>query len=481
MTATQPEGLDMTDEQIRKSMTSEQIQLERKLTCEAIDGAIAFGYQDTNAPPSDEHWLAPFWKIGRKQAELELLSASKPSAMPGKEAVTREQIEAWAKLAGIPTMFEKHIEQLGDFAIFARMDYAASPAAPAQSNPWAECCSYCHAKRDPLICTECANRHAAPLQSGEPIYQEWIGSAWVDVDDVQYAGAQMDKRRIVYATPQPSQPVEAGKTLSEEEIERRRQSVRNSLARTAAKQSAVALDDERAALKSIIDAGRNAKPLHEGGIGENTVYLTPDMYMALSQAPSLAFESALAELVNKIDTGLDSGDLLVDARRALSAIDSILSGGDLVACAHEYFRDSGDRYEKSIEFRIGWDACLDAIVQARAASPQATAMQPAQTERALTDERWKIDAAYAKGYSAGWSNGPYGCAAPLKTTSQKDQAMTREQRNVIAEVATALEMQAEHERNLGIYEGEAMFDDLAKRLNGILTAAQPASDRSAHD
>ncbi|MBB5448417.1 hypothetical protein HDG38_007070, partial [Paraburkholderia sp. WSM4177] len=81
-----------------------------------------------------------------------------------------------------------------------------------------------------------------------------------------------------------------------------------------------------------------------------------------------AFERALAELVNKIDTGLDSGDLLQDAKRASAALDSILSGGDLVACAHEYFRDSGERYEKSIEFRIGWNACLDAIGQARAAS-----------------------------------------------------------------------------------------------------------------
>lgn len=56
---------------IRGTMTSEQILLERKLTCEAIDGAMAFGYQNTNPPPSDDHWLAPFWKIGRKQAELE--------------------------------------------------------------------------------------------------------------------------------------------------------------------------------------------------------------------------------------------------------------------------------------------------------------------------------------------------------------------------------------------------------------------------
>jgi hypothetical protein len=68
-------GKNMNDHEIRKSMTSEQIQLERKLTCDAIDGAIAFGYQNTNQPPSDDHWLAPFWKIGRKQAELETASS----------------------------------------------------------------------------------------------------------------------------------------------------------------------------------------------------------------------------------------------------------------------------------------------------------------------------------------------------------------------------------------------------------------------
>lgn len=51
--------------------TDAQILHERKLTCEAINGSIAFGYQDTNPPPSADHWLAAFWKIGRKQAELE--------------------------------------------------------------------------------------------------------------------------------------------------------------------------------------------------------------------------------------------------------------------------------------------------------------------------------------------------------------------------------------------------------------------------
>lgn len=55
---------------LRKSMQPEQIRLERKLTCEAIDGAMAFGYQNTNPPPSDDHWLAPYWKIGRLQAEV---------------------------------------------------------------------------------------------------------------------------------------------------------------------------------------------------------------------------------------------------------------------------------------------------------------------------------------------------------------------------------------------------------------------------
>ena len=73
---------------IRKSMTSEQIQLERKLTCEAIDGAMAFGYQNTNPPPNEDHWLAPYWKIGRVQAEtnLALLNVTSPLELPAKAA-----------------------------------------------------------------------------------------------------------------------------------------------------------------------------------------------------------------------------------------------------------------------------------------------------------------------------------------------------------------------------------------------------------
>lgn len=45
-----------------------------------------------------------------------------------RDAVTREQIEAWAKLAGIEHFTEKGLERLGDFAIFARQARAASTA-----------------------------------------------------------------------------------------------------------------------------------------------------------------------------------------------------------------------------------------------------------------------------------------------------------------------------------------------------------------
>ncbi|MBB3010695.1 hypothetical protein [Cupriavidus alkaliphilus] len=84
---------------------------------------------------------------------------------------------------------------------------------------------------------------------------------------------------------------------------------------------------------------------------------------------TLPFEQALAELIGKIDSSLDSGDILSDARRASAALDSIMRGGDLVANAYDYFRDSEQWYLHSIDFRIGWNACLDAIESARRATP----------------------------------------------------------------------------------------------------------------
>lgn len=43
--------------------------IHRQNTIDAINGAIAFGYQNVHVPAAN-HWLAPFWNIGRLQADL---------------------------------------------------------------------------------------------------------------------------------------------------------------------------------------------------------------------------------------------------------------------------------------------------------------------------------------------------------------------------------------------------------------------------
>lgn len=123
---------------------------------------------------------------------------------------------------------------------------------------------------------------------------------------------------------------------------------------------------------------------------------------------TLQFESVLAELINKIDSNLDSGDVLKDARRASAALDAILSKGDLVANAYDYFRDAPDRAEKSIDFRIGWDACLDAIIRARDAAPgMSDAARDVLAERArqVSREGWtpEHDDAHACGEIAAFA------------------------------------------------------------------------------
>lgn len=46
--------------------TPEQMSAARKRICEAIDGAMAFGYLNLNEPPA-AHWLAPWWTAGQSQ------------------------------------------------------------------------------------------------------------------------------------------------------------------------------------------------------------------------------------------------------------------------------------------------------------------------------------------------------------------------------------------------------------------------------
>ncbi|RAR51651.1 nucleoid-associated protein YgaU [Paraburkholderia unamae] len=117
----------LTEAEIRATMSSEQILLERKLTCEAITGAMAFGYQGTNAPPSDEHWLAPFWKIGRREAELEAKAAIAPSDAAGAPIYqVRDDALSWAD--SDPALFYDAPESE------RRIVYAA-PVAPAAVAP----------------------------------------------------------------------------------------------------------------------------------------------------------------------------------------------------------------------------------------------------------------------------------------------------------------------------------------------------------
>jgi hypothetical protein len=57
-----------------------------------------------------------------------------PNGAMRKDAVTREQVIEWGKLAGFETSLqrERNLERLGDFAIFARMDFAKHPALTAE-------------------------------------------------------------------------------------------------------------------------------------------------------------------------------------------------------------------------------------------------------------------------------------------------------------------------------------------------------------
>lgn len=72
----------------------------RALTADAISGALALGFQGVNPPPNNEHWLAPFWEIGRESA----VQAQQP--VSGADA-SRGSGVTWAdaqKLAGMPAV-----------------------------------------------------------------------------------------------------------------------------------------------------------------------------------------------------------------------------------------------------------------------------------------------------------------------------------------------------------------------------------------
>ncbi|CAG9259508.1 hypothetical protein BDI4_600041 [Burkholderia diffusa] len=126
-----------------KRGTPEQIQAERKLTCEAIDGAIAFGYQNTNPPPSADHWLAPYWHVGRKQAELESRSpAMAAEAAPISSAAWMPATED--ERATFDAFCERYVDAADDvnreWLFFILRHWSAwsthSPATAAEAVAW---------------------------------------------------------------------------------------------------------------------------------------------------------------------------------------------------------------------------------------------------------------------------------------------------------------------------------------------------------
>lgn len=138
-------------------------------------------------------------------------------------------------------------------------------------------------------------------------------------------------------------------------------------ANSAAPQPAPATGDEQEAFDAwwLTGSGNRAGVDH-GWLGVGRAAWQAS---AAHRREGVAIESALSEIINKIDSALDTGDIIADARRASAALDAIMHGGDLVACAWAFFRDSADinvkRYNETVDFRIGWNACLDALAEAQ--------------------------------------------------------------------------------------------------------------------
>lgn len=68
----------------------------RALTADAITGALVSGYQNISPPPDSNHWLAPFWEIGRESGIAtekfdEFAKLTKTSSQQGADKVDAER------------------------------------------------------------------------------------------------------------------------------------------------------------------------------------------------------------------------------------------------------------------------------------------------------------------------------------------------------------------------------------------------------
>ncbi|WP_338509100.1 hypothetical protein [Burkholderia gladioli] len=247
----------LTDEQrIRASMTGEQIRLERKLTCEAIEGAIGFGQQGTNPPPSDDHWLAPFWKIGQ---QLALLTSPRAAVPVSSTRIERLQhaIEGECDGLGID---EQHAR-----AILEYVDAApAAPVAEAEPTPM----------RGRLISSgPFAGRAVAPV-AAQAVAADGAAPTGTPFENCQFRNCDLP-----------------GQCKAEGKCHHPRAAVSPATAEPCAH-----------------DYVRTDRVCTE--CGEKTA--TADV--------TLPYENVLHDLIRKIVPGLDSGDILNDARTAINAV-----------------------------------------------------------------------------------------------------------------------------------------------------------------
>lgn len=106
----------------------------RALTADAISGALALGFQGVSPPPNNEHWLAPFWEIGRESAAQAQQPVSGADGLP----IERVLIDGTAyelPSAVAAELLRLHLEILGaeqELAALAQQDADKEDAALAE-------------------------------------------------------------------------------------------------------------------------------------------------------------------------------------------------------------------------------------------------------------------------------------------------------------------------------------------------------------
>jgi len=151
-------------------------------------------------------------RVAFVQCQRALLSASKPAAPEGWKLVpvvmTAAMINAWSNGNSVSS---DEVAVRTPFQDAWSRVLAAISAAPSDTQDERER-FYAQGRQDGVRIGEArAALAAAPAQSGEPIYQiEQHNGSWLDVSEDAYESTEENRRRIVYAAPQPSPSAVAG-------------------------------------------------------------------------------------------------------------------------------------------------------------------------------------------------------------------------------------------------------------------------------